>query len=35
LVSPTNLTNVKVASYSINQLVSIVFLICGVIDALV
>jgi 4-hydroxybenzoate polyprenyltransferase len=35
LVSPDNLTNVKVASYSINQLVSIVFLICGVIDALV
>lgn len=35
LVSPENLTNVKVASYSINQVVSIVFLICGVIDALV
>lgn len=35
LVSPDNLTNVKVASYSINQLVSIVFLLCGVIDALV
>ena len=35
LVSPDNLTNVKVASYSINQLVSIVFLVCGVIDALV
>jgi 4-hydroxybenzoate polyprenyltransferase len=34
LVSPDNLSNVKVASYSINQLVSIVFLICGVIDAL-
>lgn len=34
LVSPDNLTNVKVASYSINQVVSIVFLICGVIDAL-
>lgn len=35
MVSPNNLSNVKVASYSINQLVSIVFLICGVIDALI
>jgi len=35
LISPDNLTNVKVASYSINQLVSIVFLVFGVIDALV
>lgn len=35
LVSPDNLANVKVASYSINQLVSIVFLISGVIDSLV
>lgn len=35
LVSPDNLDNVKVASYSINQLVSIVFLICGVIDSLI
>lgn len=35
IVSPNNLSNVKVASYSINQLVSIVFLICGVIDALI
>lgn len=34
MVSPDNLSNVKVASYSINQLVSIIFLICGVIDAL-
>lgn len=34
LVSPENLGNVKVASYSINQLVSILFLIFGVIDAL-
>lgn len=34
LVSPTNLTNVNIASYSINQLVSIVLLICGVFDAL-
>ncbi|HYF81593.1 MAG TPA: 4-hydroxybenzoate octaprenyltransferase [Clostridia bacterium] len=35
LISPDNLANVKVASYSINQLVSIVFLICGVIDSLI
>jgi 4-hydroxybenzoate polyprenyltransferase len=35
LVSPDNLDNVKVASYSINQLVSIVFLISGVIDSLI
>lgn len=35
LVSPDNLSNVKVASYSINQLVSIIFLITGVIDALI
>lgn len=35
LVSPDNLANVKVASYSINQLVSIIFLICGVIDSLI
>jgi len=35
LVSPDNLTNVKVASYSINQLVSIVFLVFGVIDSLI
>lgn len=34
LVSPTNLTNVNIASYSINQLVSIVLLICGLFDAL-
>lgn len=34
IVSPNNLSNVKVASYGINQVVSIVFLICGVIDAL-
>lgn len=33
LVSPDNLNNVKVASYSINQVVSIVFLIFGVIDS--
>jgi 4-hydroxybenzoate polyprenyltransferase len=34
LVSPTNLTNVNIASYSINQLVSIVLLIFGTADAL-
>ncbi len=35
LVSPENLSNVKIASYGINQLVSVIFLVCGVIDALV
>lgn len=35
LVSPDNLSNVKIASYSINQLVSIIFLICGVLDSLI
>ncbi|MCB2290357.1 putative 4-hydroxybenzoate polyprenyltransferase [Clostridium sp. CS001] len=35
MVSPDNLTNVKVASYGINQIISIVFLICGVLDALI
>ena len=34
IVSPSNLTNVNIASYSINQLVSIVLLIFGLIDAL-
>ena len=34
LVSPTNLTNVNIASYSINQLVSIVLLISGLLDIL-
>lgn len=34
MVSPDNLTNVKIASYGINQIISIIFLICGVIDAL-
>ena len=34
LVSPANLTNVNIASYSVNQLVSIVLLISGVLDAL-
>jgi 4-hydroxybenzoate polyprenyltransferase len=35
LVSPTNLTNVNIASYSINQLISIVLLISGLLDAFV
>lgn len=35
IVSPTNLTNVNIASYSINQLVSIVLLISGLIDAFI
>lgn len=34
LVSPDNLKNVKVASYNINQVISIVFLIFGLIDCL-
>jgi len=32
LVSPTNLTNVNIASYSINQLISIVLIISGLLD---
>ena len=35
LVAPDNLKNVKVASYSINQVISIVFLITGVLDCLI
>ncbi len=35
LVSPTNLTHVKIASYGINQMISLVFLIGGVADALI
>lgn len=35
MVSPDNLANVKIASYSINQIVSIVFLVFGVVDALI
>lgn len=35
IISPTNLTNVNIASYSINQLVSIVLLVCGLLDALI
>jgi 4-hydroxybenzoate polyprenyltransferase len=34
IVSPENLTNVNIASYSINQIVSIVLLIFGLLDAL-
>lgn len=33
MVSPTNLTNVNIASYSINQIVSIVLLVFGLLDA--
>ena len=35
LVSPDNLKNVKIASYSINQVISIVFLLSGLIDCLI
>lgn len=35
MVSPHNLNNVKIASYGINQIISVVFLVCGVIDALI
>lgn len=35
LVSPDNLKNVKIASYSVNQVISIVFLITGLIDSLI
>lgn len=35
IVSPTNLTNVNIASYSINQLVSIVLLVSGLLDAFI
>ncbi len=35
IISPTNLTNVNIASYSINQLVSIVLLVFGVLDAII
>ncbi|MDF2873223.1 MAG: hypothetical protein K0R05_4798, partial [Anaerocolumna sp.] len=33
MVSPSNLVNVNIASYSVNQIVSIVFLIFGLADA--
>lgn len=35
LVSPDNLKNVKIASYNVNQVISIVFLIFGLVDALI
>lgn len=35
MISPSNLTNVNIASYSINQLVSIVLLIFGLLDAFI
>lgn len=35
MVSPVNLKNVKVASYNVNQVISIVFLITGLIDSLI
>ena len=35
IVSPERLTNVKVASYNINQVISIVFLSAGLIDCLI
>ena len=35
IVSPKNLTNVNIASYSINQIVSIVLLLFGLLDALI
>lgn len=35
LVSPDNLNNVKVASYNVNQVISIVFLVFGLIDCLI
>ena len=35
LVSPENLKNVKLASYNVNQVISIVFLVAGLIDCLV
>ena len=35
MVSPTNLTHVNIASYSVNQLVSIVLLVFGLLDAFI
>lgn len=35
MVSPDNLKNVKVASYNVNQVISIVFLIFGLVDCLI
>ena len=35
LVTPDNLQNVKIASYSINQVISIIFLVTGLLDCLI
>lgn len=35
LVSPDNLKNAKIASYNVNQIISIVFLVTGLIDSLI
>lgn len=35
MVSPDNLKNVKVASYNVNQVISIVFLLFGLVDCLI
>ena len=35
MISADNLKNVKIASYSINQVISIVFLLSGLIDCLI
>ena len=35
LVSPDNLQNVKIASYNVNQVISITFLVFGVLDCLI
>lgn len=35
LVSPDNLNNVKVASYNVNQVISVVFLVFGLVDSLI
>ena len=35
LVSPDNLKNVKIASYNVNQVISITFLVFGVLDCLI
>lgn len=35
IVSPTNLTNVKIASYNINQVISVVFLVFGLLGILI
>lgn len=35
LVTPNNLKNVKIASYSINQVISIVFLVTGLLDCII